>query len=615
MESRWHLLIDSGIPFPPQDRPAGFAIGPSGVFALVFVDAIPETTHLSRIRTKAEEAIAGVTYGRRKYVPHMLEVMLLMEQAVNTGVQERFLAVDPITMRRTLLAQETGLSPKHARYIATELAGRSRRYTLISTDNAPAAEPVSAEGLFATAELHESKRTKILARPFQEWMTFLDDDQLDLVHRNFNGPARLSGPAGTGKTVVALHRMARFAKNNPGPLLFTSFVKTLPGYHRSGFLRLAPLAADRAAFVGLHAWTTRFLKDRDVAFTLNTTAAEDAFSRTWQTARRVVGTIEASPSYWREEIDRVIKGRGITTLDEYKRIDRTGRNRIRLDGARRETVWKQLYQPYRQRLQERDAHDFNDIIAKAIEELDAHPLDEPFGLVVVDEVQDFTLMELRLVHRIAGGRADAPLLLVGDGQQQVYPGGWRLSDAGIPIKGRGAVLRVNYRNRSAVHDYAKRIDASNTVDDLDGEPGFVLRDTEIVLPGGYAAAEPVRRKEVGAKLVEAITGSRVPWSDIAVITMTNREAERYMTVLARAGISVMPLDKYDGSHQDAVKVGTVHRAKGMDFAAVFHTTEIPTKTADQLTDGERDRADLAARQTMVALTRARDYIWVGLIED
>jgi hypothetical protein len=74
------------------------------------------------------------------------------------------------------------------------------------------------------------------------------------------------------------------------------------------------------------------------------------------------------------------------------------------------------------------------------------PLDdtEDYAMVVVDEVQDCTLMELRLVHQIAGGGRDAPLLLVGDGQQQVYAGGWRLSDAGIPLPGRrGRVLRTN----------------------------------------------------------------------------------------------------------------------------------------------------------------------------
>ena len=230
-------------------------------------------------------------------------------------------------------------------------------------------------------------------------------------------------------------------------------------------------------------------------------------------------------------------------------------------------------------------------------------------------MQDFTLTELKLVHQIAGGTHEAPLLLVGDGQQQVYSGGWRLSDAGIPIKNRGAVLRVNYRNRAAVHEYAKHVDATNIVDDLDGAPGFVLRDTEIVLPGGRAIAVHVRRRDIDARLIEAIEDSGVPWSDIAVIVTTNRDADRLLTVLARAGIDTMALDKYDGTHRNAVKVGTVHRAKGMDFSAVFHSAEIPKQPIDHLKGGERDRAELAARQSMVALTRARDQVWIGLIED
>ncbi|WP_029929687.1 UvrD-helicase domain-containing protein [Nocardia otitidiscaviarum] len=614
MRSGWHVLVDRASDFPSADRAGVFAVGPGGVFALVFTDSVPSRSELRAIRTRAEEMFANLTAGRSRYVPHMVEVMLLMDRAVETPAEASYTTADLTSMPRQLFGGAK-LSKQSARQIAFSVSARNTWFELISSDSAPVGTQAVSDSLFATSELREDERAKVLARPFTEWMTFLDPNQLELVHRNFNGPARFSGPAGTGKTVVALHRMARLVKHQPGRVLFTSFVKTLPAYHRSGFLRLAPNAQERAEFIGLHAWMMRFLDERRITLTLNDAAVKNAFARAWQDAREVLSPIEPSPTYWEDEIHRVIKGRGITSLDEYLAIDRTGRNRIILNDSRREAVWDGLYEPYRKNLSARGVADFNDAIDAAITELRAAPLDDPYALVVVDEVQDFTLMELKLVHHIAGGTPASPLLLVGDGQQQVYPGGWRLSDAGIPIVGRGAVLRTNYRNRQAVHEYAKHIDATNSVDDLDGAPGFVLRDTEVVLPGGKTRSETFSRKDAGSRLVRAITESSLPLSGCAVITATNKAAEDYRNALRRAGIPTLSLEHYDGTQQDVVKVGTVHRAKGMDFAAVFHITEAPSKSLDGLSGGERDRAELAARQTMVALTRARDYIWIGLLQD
>ncbi|WP_278265464.1 hypothetical protein [Nocardia sp. AG03] len=197
-----------------------------------------------------------------------------------------------------------------------------------------APDTTPTDSLFDRTDLDEETRASFLARPFRDWTTFLDPEQLALVHTNFTGPARFSGPAGTGKSVVALHRMAHFAKRNPGRLLFTSFVRTLPTYHRSGFARIAPAAADRAEFVGLHAWTTRFLERRRVTFDLDVDGSDDAMARTWMGVRdRLDGYEGTDYQYWEDEIRRVIKGRGLGTLDEYRAIVRSGRNGLQLNGS------------------------------------------------------------------------------------------------------------------------------------------------------------------------------------------------------------------------------------------------------------------------------------------
>lgn len=522
-------------------------------------------------------------------------------------------------MRRVLIEGENVLSPRRISVIAATVAARTGRFEWIDPGEAPASEAVVSTGLFGESELWEDERSRGLGRSFQQWMTFLDPEQIGHVNTTFSGPARFSGPAGTGKSVVALHRMARFAKTNPGRLMFTSFVKTLPAYHESAFMRLAPQVGGRAEFIGLHGWTHRFLNRRGVSYLLgDDDAYEDAFARAWTKARHVLGKIKDTDyQYWKDEVDRVIKGRGLTNPDAYRAVRRSGREGVALGPNQRAEVWNLFYTQYRARLKERGIDDFNDVVGKAIDELRDRPLDnfEDYALVVVDEVQDFTLMELKLVHQIAGGGPDAQLLLVGDGQQQVYAGGWTLSDAGIPLRGRGRVLRTNYRNREEVLRFAQRVDASNTVDDLDGGPGFALRDSDIVLPGGRAVDTIVHRTEIDDELVRAVKDSGFATSDAAVIVGSRRAALHYQRVLERAGLSTLPLEQYDGTQPDVIKVGTVHRAKGMDFAAVFHITENLTTPLRELVGGARDRAELLARRTLVAASRPRDYLWVAYLAD
>ncbi|MFD6161772.1 macro domain-containing protein [Nocardia sp. NPDC060256] len=141
----------------------------------------------------------------------------------------------------------------------------------------------------------------------------------------------------------------------------------------------------------------------------------------------------------------------------------------------------------------------------------------------------------------------------------------------------------------------------------------VLQDNNLALSADRAVSENINRSELDARLVQVIEGSRFSWSDMAVITGTRDEAEHLQAVLDHAGIPTLSLEDFDGTPQNAVKVGTVRRAKGVEFAAVFHPTSAH-KPDEELSDAERAAAELVARQAMVALTRAREYLWVGVIE-
>jgi superfamily I DNA/RNA helicase len=336
---------------------------------------------------------------------------------------------------------------------------------------------------------------------------------------------------------------------------------------------------------------------------------ETAFSRAWVKHRSALELLEKSPPYWQAEIDRVIKGRGIQTLEEYVRVPRRGRA-LRLDAAQRALVWR-LYEDYQRNLKAKELHDYHDMISIALAELTARPLERPYASVVVDEVQDITLNGLRLLRQLAG---DGPnrLLLVGDGQQQVYPGGWRLSDAGIPIQGRGEVLRVNYRNRAEVLGFAQRFDAVNEVDDLDGAAGVSLQNAEIANSGGEARDWRGPERDLPGALVAAIDAVPAPLGHTALIAFQRRDLDQCIAILRKAGIAFLPLEQYEGEPDDRLKVGTVHRAKGLDFQAVLavhFTRDAATGTA--IEEETRMRRE---RQHLVAATRARDFLWWAVAE-
>ncbi|MFG3619001.1 UvrD-helicase domain-containing protein [Nocardia sp. NPDC047654] len=593
----------------PADHAHALLICRTGLFAFRFAEDVP--AELDGIRRHVEATFGKLQFGREKIVAHDAQIVLLVPGEIRRRGDGRFAVARPGELDRVIRARHRQLRPTRVQAIANTVAHQSaREYDLLEIEDVTDPPDLA---LLDRSEVLSPQRDAALEMPFQHWMTFLDPEQEVLVSRTYTGPARIAGPAGTGKTVVALHRMARQAKRSTGRQLYTTFVKTLANCQETYFRRLAPGTEGRVQFAGLHSWAMEFLGQRIAAPKLDPRGADRVFGRVWEQARAVFEDIEPRESYWREEIDRVIKGREIDDLDVYQRAERHGRNGIRLDEDRRAEVWHELYVPYVSEMRKRGISDYSDVIAIALAEIRNEPLPEPYDAVVVDEVQDMTLAGLRLAHAIAGGDGSSPLLLVGDGQQQVYAGGWRMADAGIDLRGRGEVLRVNYRNRRRVWENAAGIDAVNELGDFDDAPGVLLRDADVTLPDGVVRIWRGPDHYLESALVDGIRECGKPLSDIAVLTRTRQEAARLAGALDAVGIATLPLEDYDGTPHPAVKVGTVHRAKGLDFAAVFHPSW--SGGAGPRTGASRERAQPAERQKLVAITRARDFAWLGVRDD
>jgi hypothetical protein len=465
---------------------------------------------------------------------------------------------------------------------------------------------------------------EVMSKPIEDWMIFLHPDQAKLTQRPLSGPARVRGAAGTGKTVVALHRAKHLAETYGEKVLFTTYVTNLPKVFGQLFTRLAPELEGQVEFVNLHAWAYRFVKKHGSPFQVDTQQAYSAYNEAFKRiAAREPDLDGLGWHYLREELDWVIKGRGLASLDDYLSLARTGRGTPLPERVRKQ-VWA-LYEEYEHQLQRRRIVDFNDLLLKALELLRNGRATSPYRAVVIDEAQDLTETGLRLAYELAGQDERDGLFLVGDGQQSVYPGGFSLSHLGIDVRGRSSLLRVNYRNTRAILDAARGVVGQHRFDDgedaLDrrdvGEEVTVLRDgTEPAFVG--FANEDDHDTELVAAIAKASEDPDVGPGDIAVLVPTNAMVKRYASLIQNLGLRTQKLEQYEGVPNEQVKVGTFQRGKGLEFKHVF----LPRLDADGLHEERRngedetahaERMQLLRRQVFVAMTRARDGLWGGWV--
>ncbi len=352
-------------------------------------------------------------------------------------------------------------------------------------------------------------------------------------------------------------------------------------------------------------------------------AAGRAFAEAWKRVPRdgVIASRGYARAYYQEELDWVIKGRGLTRREQYLDLARTGRG-TPLPAPHREEVWD-LYERYQEGLRRARTMDFADLLLRALEHVEAGEADGRYAAVVIDEAQDLTEVGLRLLHRLAGGDQRDALFLVGDGQQSIYPGGYSLASVGVDVRGRSALLKVNYRNTRQILAAAATIVADAEYDDGEDTLEQGRRTVEVLRDGtppdlaGYDTVDDHDEALVLA-ITEAAERADVSAGDLAVLLPTNRLVKEYVRTIEGLGLAVQKLQDYDGHPTEAVKVGTFQRAKGLEFKHVFLPRLEPDTLGETARRGEdpqthAERIALLQRQVFVAMTRARDGVWGGWV--
>ena len=482
---------------------------------------------------------------------------------------------------------------------------------------------------------------EIMGRPIEDWMIFLHPDQRNAVRRNYMGPARVRGPAGTGKTVVGLHRAVWLARRNLArreeqkaqltgtsskvlPILFTTYIRSLPPVLESLYLRMPGALSGEVEFANVNKLATRLCYESGKCRRFDAKAVEDAFDAAYATIvtpRSPLHRRGLSKRYLVEEVNAVIKGRAIESLDEYRAIERTGR-RVPLGRNQRKQIWD-LREAWDAEMADRGVMDFPDQILAALDH--ARRLPEPrYSAVVVDEAQDLTLAGLQLLRALVNApdhghdRANG-LLILGDGAQRIYPGGYTLRQAGVEVRGRTTVLDVNYRNTSRIMDAALAVAGGVDVEDLEEDyrrgdqlAGTIRDGPRPLLIRARDSDDQVREIARWIREMEALDDP-IMAGDTAVLVPWNRQAKTAERLLKGGGLGVQMLDRYDGRSNALVKVGTYHRGKGLEFKAVFlpylNLGLFPPRPKRGISPEEAAEAHSLEMSTLfVAMTRARDLL-------
>jgi hypothetical protein len=644
----YHLLPNRGWPGNHSAQVDLIVIGPSGLYIVdtkSWSDVTIESGRVYRQKVDVTDdlaSLADLAYATEAAMANIGlapgEVHALVVLAGRSAVHARIGTVEMIgeTGAASYILQR-GLrftEEQFKRVLAASLdyfpvvAAPMQRTLNAVPDAAPEIDDITGElvsddapPMVSSAQLMNEVAAVVKAPALESWMAFLDPEQARLVRRSFNGPSRIRGAVGTGKTIVGLHRAAYLARTQPGVVLVTSFVSTLPAVQASFMDRLAPDIRERIEFIGTQSFAKRLLSDRGVRTNLQPAIADAEFDIVWRTVGRPgpLGRLEPKPTYWEDEIDYVIKGRGITTFDEYASVERTGRHRG-LTTDQRASVWE-LFIAYQARMLARGAHDEADIILLAEQSLRDEPVDR-YGAVVVDEAQDLSSSMIRMLHNLVGNAPDG-LTMIGDYKQSIYPGGYTLGEVGISLAGRGGVLGTNYRNTGEILQFAESLLANDDFVDIEGARKSAVDDVVVARSGpapllvrfSNRAAHDIEIPRRIRSLVEA----GVKYGDIGILALTTFGVRAAVASLRKANIPVLELTHFDGKPADAVKVGTIKRAKGLEFKQVL-LVQVPAN----LLPGEHDlveaeegaaaeHTELQKRELYVAMTRARDGLWIGTI--
>ncbi len=452
--------------------------------------------------------------------------------------------------------------------------------------------------------------------PIDEWRVFLHPQQRRIVERETTGPMKITGAAGTGKTVALIHRAVHLAKGHvedAQKTLFLTFTINLANNIEKLFKTLDEDAAALIEVTHLSRLARSICREAgwNGVVRLPTDERIDGIQEVWDEVFHEEGLPE-NPLETRaelvEEFLSVIDPSGIESEDEYLTVRRTGRPR--LARKKRRDVWRYI-EVLRREIKKRDILTPNGAVKQARLAYEQNPTRD-YAHVLVDEVQDFGLEALKFIAALGLRKEDAPnpLTLAGDGHQRVYGFKVPLSHAGISVRGRRSVrLRINYRTTQQIRLWAQGVLDGVEIDDLDDEAADIRGDRSLYRgeygPEIRSASSEREQAETVVEWIQMLLDEGIAPHEICITP----ESEVIVQALEASKIQSRQLYAQQpdlGELEPGVRIGAMERIKGLEFRAVALACADKNDPLNNL--GESDLAERCMRY--VAATRARERLLV-----
>ncbi len=506
--------------------------------------------------------------------------------------------------------------PAEAAEALLELAtgGAPERSAHAAADADPFAHP-DAQRRFRLVE-NADELERALEYPWERWTVFLHPAQRRIVETRYSGPARVSGSAGTGKTIVALHRAVHLAETDPDTrVLLATFSETLANALRVRLGRLVHNRPNIAERLEVHSMGGIGRRLYEANFGAPRLATDDELRKLINQASTEAAEHKFTPHFLWTEWSRVVDAWQLESWEGYRDVMRLGR-RTRLAEAQREVLWS-IFSAVRQGLDERGLLTEPSLF-RHLERHFAGTAHPPFEFCVIDEAQDIGVAELRFLAVIGGGRPDS-LFFAGDLGQRIFrtPFSWRA--LGVDVRGRSHTLRVNYRTSHQIRRQADRL-LPLELADVDGNTegrGGTVSAFNGPEPRITVLGSPDEESTAVADWLSARRKDGYVPHEIAVFVRSEAEIPRAQESVRLAGLSSMELDERSAGTPDRVAVGTMHLAKGLEFRAVTVVAcddeILPLQSRIESVADQADLEDTYSTERhllYVACTRARDHLLV-----
>lgn len=485
--------------------------------------------------------------------------------------------------------------------------------------------------------LVEVRRTDELEKFYQgdfaDWMVYLHHTQRQMAEGRFKGPVKLTGGAGTGKTVVALHRAKYLMENarDERPIFFTTYNKNLAENLEQQFTLLG-LEKRRVYLENIHAWIMRFAREEGIIRSPTRIIEFDKIdsAKYWRRLLEIFPETTFKEDFLAEEFRDVVLHQNVETLSDYLEIKRIGRGEA-LQKAEREQVWN-LMEHYQGMIDAENLVHLDQIsndVATYLRGWDPCP----FSHVIIDEIQDFGMPELRVIRQLTE-MGENDLFLCGDPMQNIYGKRLSFSQAGIQVRGmRSQTLKINYRTTDEIRKVATHTLTGCTFDDFEGNH---LEGGRSPYYSFFRGPEPVyhlfsKKQDEFAYIIDQVQAypeRGVDLPDICIAAIQNKSIKEILKKIHARGMPYYDLRSQEGDRH-GVRISNFHKVKGLEFRIMIlvglSASALPYRYQgfNLLSDANQDKAIQQQKALLyVAMSRARDVLvltgsgassdWVGV---